>query len=256
MKNSIIKKINYILKSSNLYFIIGIVVILAIWYITGSDENNKYFIPSVKSVIEKVIELIKDIEILKIILYTILKSVAIVFISFIISLVLSILGYKFKWFRSFISPFMIIFRTSPIASIIIILLVSVGLKLAPYYICAFVIIPVMYEQFVNTFKSINKDILEETKMISNMGLYVIWSVIIPLAVPGILTGLISVFGLGLKVLVMGEIFSASSDTFGGLLQTYRSLFDMTSIFALTLIMIILVIVFEFIIKKIEAKIKY
>ena len=70
------------------------------------------------------------------------------------------------------------------------------------------------------------------------------------------TGLISVFGLGLKVLVMGEIFSASSDTFGGLLQTYRSLFDMTSIFALTLIMIILVIVFEFIIKKIEAKIKY
>ena len=97
-----------------------------------------------------------------------------------------------------------------------------------------------YYAQANSFKAIDKDIIEETKMVSNINLKIFIYVFFPITFKYFITSILTVMGLGFKVLVMAEVFGSTSSTLGGLLQTYRSVGDMESIFALTIILIIIV----------------
>ena len=234
-------------KISSLFFIIGILLIIFIWIISSNYFNNELVIPSFKQTINRMFEMITS-KTLLLILKTLLKLVLIIVISSVVCFIFAVISYKYKWFNNLIMPFMTVIRTAPIISLIIIMLLTVGLKQTPIYICAFVVVPVIYEQLLNSFNSIDKDIIEETKMISNIDFKIFWYVLLPITFKFYITSLVTVLGLGFKVLVMAEVFGSTTNTLGGLLQTYRSVSDIESIFALTLILIIIVLLFELAIK--------
>lgn len=250
------KKILNKISSSTIFFIIGLIILIFIWFISSKQIDNEFVLPEINLVVNKLLDFLSEGKVIKIVLLTILKVFLIIGLCFLISLVLAILSYKFKWLYGFISPILVIIRTAPIAAIIVILLICVGLKQTPYYICSFVVVPVIYEQILQSFNSIDKDIIEETKMISNINMNVFVKVFIPMAFPNMISAVLTVFGLGLKVLVMAEVFSSNDETFGGLLQSSRSALDMPGIFALTIIMIIVVVIVEGVLKFIKSKIRY
>ena len=242
-------------KIGNLFFILGIILIVIIWIISSKQIDNEMVIPSFEGTIKRVWELLTDISKLLLILDTLLKLIVIIALCSIVCFILAIISYKYEWFSNLINPFITIIRTAPIISLIIILLLCAGLEKTPIYICSFVVMPVIYEQILNSFKSIDKDIIEETKMISNINFKIFIYVFFPITFKYFITSLLTVLGLGFKVLVMAEVFGSTSSTLGGLLQTYRSVGDMQSIFALTIILILIVLIFEGLIKIVYKKTK-
>ena len=237
----------------NIFFILGIILIIIFWIVSSKQIDNEMVIPSFGGTINRVWELLTDGSKLLLILKTIWKLIIIIILSSVICFVLASISYRHEWFSKLITPFMTLIRTAPIISLIIILLLCVGLEKTPIYICLFVVIPVIYEQILNSFKAIDKDIIEETKMVSNINLKIFIYVFFPITFKYFITSILTVMGLGFKVLVMAEVFGSTSSTLGGLLQTYRSVGDMESIFALTIILIIIVLIFEGLIKIVYKK---
>lgn len=241
-------------KINILFFALGIVTILIFWEVLNKTGND-FVVPSISSVLKDIVKLLTDGKSLLLIGKTILKLLLALCTAFIISFDLSILSYKSSKFKSFISPVISLIRTMPVATFVVILLILIGSKKAPIIITLFVLIPIIYEALLNSFQTIDKDILEETKLVSNINLRIILTIFVPIKVKNILSTLLSSCGLGLKVLIMSEVITQSSNTIGGIIANEKgSFFNMTRVFSWTLILIIMVMIIELLIRICERKI--
>ena len=204
--------------------------------ISSNVIDNAIVIPKINDVVKRTCEYLTDWYTVKIVLLTIVKLFVIVAACAIIAYLLAVIAYLSNPFRYILKPFMSLIRTLPIVTVIILLLLYVGFKATPIYICAFVVLPIIYEQVLVSFDGIDKNIIEETKMLSDTNFKVIVNVYLPLSMPYFVSSIFTVLGLGLKVLVMAEIFSLGSNTIGEQIQIARSLADTVGIFAWTLIL--------------------
>ena len=251
MKDSTIKKVFHL---NHLYFFIGILLIIFIWFFVSIGVNNNIVVPTISDVTLKVINILTTVKYLKIILLTILKLILIIACSAVIGYILAVISFVSKEFKYIFRPIISLIRTLPIATVIVILLIYVGMNNTPIYICAFVIVPIIYEQVLVSFEEIDKNIIEETKMVCSVNIRVITGVYLPITFPYFISSIFTVVGLGLKVLVMAEVFSQGQNTIGGAIQTARSILDTTSIFAWTIILLLIVLIFEMILRVISKKI--
>lgn len=240
-------------KKHNLFFVLGIVSLLFIWFIWTLLDDNIFF-PKINEVFFDLGRLLSDSKNLLIILHTFIKVVLLIIGSFIISFALAVLSYKFKLFRSFISPGIAIMRSTPVASVILILILLVGSKVAPFVIAALVIVPISYENIYSAFVNIDMEIIDETKLVSNINLRIIISIFMPVTKNYLISSLLTCFGLTLKVLVMSEVLTQGNMTIGGSIQLAKSTIDITRVFSWSIILVIIVLIVEILIKKIENKI--
>lgn len=246
------KKTSYT-KINILFYSLGIITLLLVWFILSIYENS-VIVPSILDVIIDIGKLLSEGKNLLLILFTILKIIVIVTIAFVISFLMALASLKSIKIRYYFSPIVSFMRTIPVASFVVILLILIGSKFAPVVITLFVLIPIIYESIYTTFIQVDKDIVEETKLISNIDFKVIMLVFVPMCMKTLLSCLLSSFGLGLKVLIMSEVITQGSNTIGGIIANEKSsFFNMTRVFSWTIILIIIILFIEIIIKTIDKK---
>lgn len=234
---------NSITKNHSLYFL-GIIFIIVLWWILSIVIKNDLVIPSIKNVLESLMNLLKTKKTYEIILNTIYRLIISLVIAFLVSFVLSLVSFLFKEMKEFLLPLITLIRTIPVATIIIILLMLVGNKNSPYIICMLVIVPIMYEANLNGFYSIDKGVLEEVKMQSKTNFLVIKDIYVPLVFPHLLSGIVASFGLGLKVMVMAEFIAQTPNTIGYILNQEKVFLEINNVFAWTIILIIFMMLVE------------
>ena len=145
-------------------------------------------------------------------------------------------------------------RSTPVASVILILILLVGTKYAPLFIALLVIIPIAYENIYVAFKNIDDELIDETRLVSNIDLKIVFTVFIPVSIDYLISSLLTCFGLALKVLVMSEVLTQGNMTIGGNIQLAKATIDITRVFSWSIILVIIVLIVELFIKKIEKKI--
>ena len=247
MKDSLINK------KQTLFFILGIVFIFLIWFVWTLVDDNIFF-PRIDEVIIDIGKLLIDTNNLLIILFTFLKVIGLIIVSFIVSFVLAIISYKWISFRSFISPMIAIMRSTPVASVILILILLVGTKYAPIFISLLVIIPIAYENIYGAFSNIDIELIDETRLVSNINLKIMFMIFIPVTINYLISSLLVCFGLALKVLVMSEVLTQGNMTIGGSIQLAKATIDITRVFSWSIILVMIVLIVEILIKKIEKRI--
>ncbi len=253
-ENNISKPRDEFIKKGNIFFCIGIVILLSIWFILSLYENN-IVVPSIPSVIEDIFSLIISKKIL-LIVFTIIKLLLILIVSFVISYLIAFFSYKYIYVRKLFAPIIAFMRSVPIASFVFILLLLIGDEFTPFIITSFVIIPVASETLYSHFNNIDKSIIDETKLVSNINLKIFSTLFIPMLLKQIISVVLSCFGLGLKVMIMSEVILYTENTIGYEIQMSKNeIMDFTRLYSWTIIVLILVFVVEGIIKKIENKIK-
>ena len=243
--------------TKKIYFTLGIISIITIWYLSSIIVNNSGIIPTVNEVLVTLGELLSELQTYDMILMTLLKIVISIIVSLLISILfacLSLINYKVE---SFIRPIISLFRTVPVVSIAMIVLIVFFDKDIRYIgtivIATTVIIPIIYEGILTGFKTINSNIIDSTKLLSNINLTVLFNIHIPLAMPSIITSLIQSFGLGLKVLVMSEVIVNPPNSIGRLIGEYASYGELSYVFSWTIILVLIVVLFDVLLKKIKIK---
>ena len=244
MKNSIIK-------SKNLFYILGIIFIFILWHILSLLSNNDFIVPRISLTFEALYKTLLDKTTYLILGSTILRLFIAVFICFILGISLAILSNLSKNFESFFKPIVVLLKTLPVATVIIMLLVIIGRSYSPYFIIGVVVFPIIYEGTLSGFESINKDIKDEVKIVTSNNLRVFFKVYLPLIFPNILTSLIQSFGLGLKVLVMAEFIAETNNSIGEIIRFYKNLAETEYVFAWSIILVLFILIVDTIINVIK-----
>ena len=245
--------IRSIVKNKNTYFILGVLFIFVIWDLGKIYYNNDYIVPGVKQTFSSLFELLIDGYTYKVLAYTLSRLIISTGICFLIGVVLATLSKMSYHFKSFIRPLMTLFKTLPIAVLIILLLVMLKAN-SLYYIVGVVVLPLIYEATINGLEAIDKNIVDEVKMLSNLNFTVVRKVYLPLTLPYVFTSLLQSFGLGLKVLVMAEFISNAKHSIGYEIMLYKDHYnEMSYVYAWSIILIIFVLFVDYLINIIQKR---
>lgn len=248
--------INKIFKKNSLYNFLGILFVFVLWYILSITYNNSLVIPKISEVFNSVLDLLSSLRFYNLFFTMIIRILITLLGSLIIALILSLLSFISNKIHSFLNPIIVIMKTVPIIAIMILLLMSIGMRMAPYIATSFVIIPLIYEMIYSALKGIDKTITEDIKTVTGINLTVIYKFYLPLIFPSLVTALIQSFGLGLKVMLMAEFISPMRDTFGAEINRYYTNNDMPNVFAIVIIVIFVVYLTDKLMKFMREKVYY
>lgn len=247
-------------KINNLFFVLGILSIILVWFLFSVVIDNSGIIPSIPAVFEKVFDLLMEFNTYTMIIKTILKIVFALLISFVLAFVFAILSLLSSKIENFVRPLITLFKTVPVVSIAAIVLIMFFKQDVRYIgtivVGIIVIVPIIYETILTSFQSIDKNIIDSTKLESNFNFRVIMDVYVPLALPSIVTSILQSFGLGLKVLVMSEVIINPNNSIGKVIGEYATYGEMEYVFAWTIILIIIVLLCDYVLKKFKEKTWY
>ena len=239
---------------------LGIFFVILVWYLIslGFGNNNLIF-PNPIQVFSNFVYQLTRVYIYQSIGYTLLRTLIGFAISFALAIILGSLSGNFPKLNLFLKPLLIVLKSAPTAAFVFFFLVLSGSTYAPIYVVILLSFPILYESVVGGFKSIPKEIIDASRVDGSNQLSTMLRIKLPLSLPYIIVGLASSFALSIKTEIMAELISGDTDFgLGCAIRNARTehVGDMTPIFAIALIAIILVMIFSlisYIVKKILDK---
>lgn len=174
-----------------------------------------------------------------------------ILLGFGVGVILAFISYTFQSFKYFIQPFMVVVRSIPLASIIVIILITIGYQQAPFIVTLLVLIPIFYTQILIGLETIDDEMNMVWKLDSKKNFNVLFNVHLPLVFSSIKAALVTAIGLGFKVLIMAEYISQTKDSIGQSLVQGQAILEFKIVYAWTIIMIILVLIMEVLLDKIK-----
>ncbi|HHU80709.1 MAG TPA: ABC transporter permease subunit [Acholeplasmataceae bacterium] len=237
------------------YILLSVLFIILLWAVSSLIIDNSLVLPGISEVILSLKEILSTSTTYLIILLTIVRLILVVLVSLVIAFILAILSYLSDKFESFIKPLFVILKTIPVIAIIVLLLITFGSKTSPYIMTSLVVLPIMYEGLLTSLKNINKELIDDVKTLSNTNWMVLKDFYFPIILNFIMMTLVQSFGIGLKVMVMGEFIAQPNRSIGYILQLERSNLNSSAILAWSVILIILVLLFEILVLKLSERFK-
>ncbi|MGD9886424.1 MAG: ABC transporter permease [Bacilli bacterium] len=239
------------MKTTKGYFLSGLLLLFIIWIVSSMFVQNDLVIPSFQAVVKAFQKMVLAKTTWMSLGNTLFNLVLAILICFIIALILSLLVINIKPLEVFLSPLFAVLRTVPIIAVIVVLLIVFGNQKSPSLITGFVLLPILYEQYLTTFKTTQPALIDDLSLLGASKWQTLMYVYFPLSKPVITSSLIQALGLGLKAMVMAEFIAQPKNTVGYQIMQSVTTLDTASVFAWTIILIIFVLFGEGTIKKIR-----
>lgn len=197
-----------------LYITLGFLTLLFLWEITSFITNKPDIYPDLVATFSRLLEILQNFSTYEAIFTSLGIILLTMLFSFILALFLGVLSGLFNFVDKFLTPLITFMKVIPTACVVVLLIIFVKSFYSTIIVIFLVVFPIMYESISNGIKNIDKNIINSLRI---EGLYTwnsISKVIIPSIMPYVYIGIISSFGLGMKVEIMSEIIVGSAGLAG------------------------------------------
>ena len=232
-----------------LYKIGAILFWIILWEILFRMINREIYLPSPYKTMTALIELIK-LKVFWSIVFTTISRVIIGLamscgLGIIIGIICGLNTYVYQLFQ----PLMVAIKSTPVMSFIIIALIWFKSGLVPVFICFLMCFPIIWTSTVKGIQQVDQKLLEMAKIYSVSRFHVIEKIYFPSTIPYITAGMVTALGIGWKVTVAAEVLSNPRLSIGANLYNAKVYLESEKLFAWTIVIIVLSMIFEYIFKK-------
>lgn len=227
--------------SSGLY----VFVVFVVWLVASSFINQPLLLPSPVVVFQALGTLFTTPDSIQAIMHSLFRLLVSGLLSFATGALLGIGAYSNRIFKQIINPIITLFRTIPVVSIIVILLILLGIRLAPFMITFLMLVPLSYQAVLEGLSNIDSELIDVYILEDNHVWKMIWYCYFPLIAGYLKTAILQSGGLGIKVLVMAEYLAQTPISIGARLYMERVFLRYDYVFAWTILLVILALLFEF-----------
>ena len=250
MTTSIIKN-----KASKLLkFALGILFCLAIWEFFAIKIGDSYFMPGVKDTFSALARLLKSDGFWKYV-FTSLSRVAIgLILGIIFGTLFATICHILPFSEVFISPLISIMKTTPIATIILILWFTLSDAKLAIFVVFLIVAPIVWQNVYDGYRSISKDMIEVCEIFQISGFKRFRILVFPAILKYLVPAMISSIGLAWKAEVAAEIMTYSN--MGQSISDFKTLhYDTASVFAWAVVIVSLSVILETIVKALLRRVK-
>jgi len=246
MRTSIIKK-------DVLYTILSFILLLAAWKIISLIVGSAIILPSPESTFVSLFNLIVTRDFFLIILASIARGIAGFAISFVLGTIVGFFaGFNRIFYRIF-EPFLVIIRSTPVMSVILIALIWFKASNVPVFASFLMSFPIVCTNVIEGIKNIDPKLTEMARVYKIRKSSIIGEIYLPSILPFLMAAISTSFGIGWKVVIAAEVLSQPDFAIGTSLQTSKIYLDIDKVFAWTIVAILLGYLFEKLVRLIEKR---
>lgn len=219
---------------------------IGVWQLAHLGIGRDVYVPSPFVVFERLFQLIGEKGFWRIVYHSMARVAMGVSLSLVLGVTLGVLSGLFKWIYALFHPFMVVVKSTPVISIIIVALVWLKSSNVPIFISFLMCFPIIWTNTVTGIQNVDNKLLQMAKVYAVTKRHRLKYIYIPSLVPYISAAMITALGLGWKVSVAAEVLSHPRNAIGSELHTSKAYVDTPSLFAWTLVVILLSLMFEFV----------
>lgn len=215
------------------------ILLLAIWAAAAVSTDNEILIPYPSATFQKICELLVSKTFYLSLAATVLRVLKGFLLSFACAFVFAVLSDTNKLFRDLLSPVQTLTKTIPNISYMIIAILWLGAEGAVSAVSFMVIFPIFLNGFLNELDSEPQNLKDVEMLYPETFFCQIRYKLIGMLKMTILQECRTAVSMGFKIGIMAEILGSVRSGIGRQMAFARSNLDMTSIFAWTIIVVIL-----------------
>lgn len=239
MKDSTIKS-NKKPLNKMVIFLFWIAVWQGIYWIIGRD----IYVPSPFSVLMTLKELIFLQVFWKAIAHSIYRVLAGLFLSILLGVSVGLVSSMNDYVLQLINPLMTAIKSTPVLSFIIIALIWFSSSNVPIFICFLMCFPIVWTNVVAGVRNVDHKLLQMAKIYEVRKLTALKRIYLPSISPYLSAACITALGLGWRVSVAAEVLSHPRNAIGSHLYSAKVYLDSRELFAWTVVVILLSLLFE------------
>lgn len=223
----------------------SIVLLLLIWEFTARSIAMFALFPSVTNILEHLIHLIVSSTFYLSLGSTVLRGLGGFFLSLFLSLLLSGIAYYRPFWKEFFHPLVLIFRSIPVISIVLIALLWFSPPLLPVFIAFVTMFPILYQSILSGLEQADIKLIEMARVYKKTNWNIYSSILLPSATGVIYGGISTAMGFGWRAIIIGEVLAQPLHGLGTQMKKAQAYIDMQDLMAWTLVAVAVSYFFEY-----------
>ena len=224
---------------------IGIILFwLLLWELADRIVQNRILLVGPINIVLALVEQISADDFWVVVSASFLRIAAGFLLSFTVGFILAMLSYRFSLLKDFLEPVIVTLKTIPMISFVIMLLIWVGNQALTIYLAFLIVLPIIYTNTLSGFQNTNKEMLEMAKVYNLSPWKRFMYIYRPSFMPFLISSCKISLGMSWKSGIMAEVIGTPEPSIGKEMYAAKAILQTPTLFAWTLIVIILSILFE------------
>lgn len=222
----------------------AVVLLLAVWQAAALSIGQSVLLCSPLDVAKRLLTIWKEDGFFTTVWFTLRKIAGGYLVAFGLGILLALLAGKFHFIEILLLPLMITIKSVPVASFIIIALVWLKAADLSVFISFLIVLPVIYNNVLTGIRKIDRKMLEMADLFRlpfHKRFLYIW---LPEIKPFLMTACSIALGMAWKSGVAAEVIGIPSGSIGERLYEAKAYLNTVDLFAWTVVIVIVSIVFE------------
>lgn len=223
---------------------------ILIWEAAGLlvSEELSLFLPGPVTVFKAFFKLLPTTAFLKAVGFTLLRIFSGLIIGSVLGILLGILTGESEILSVIISPALKIIRAVPVVSFIILAFLFISVNKLPVFISSLMVTPLVWQAVNDSIREADTRLVEMSRVYKFGRVKTLLWVKLYSGADRIVTALISAVGLAWKSGVAAEVLCTPAVSIGKNIFKAKGNIDFDEVYALTITIVILSLIFEFLIK--------
>ncbi|MDD2286069.1 MAG: ATP-binding cassette domain-containing protein [Paludibacter sp.] len=233
-------------KSTPVFY--SIILILIFWQGLAVLVGYPELFPSVTGLIGELFSMASNVEFYFTLWHTIIRGLAGFLIAFFLSITFAAIALHNSFWKSFFQPWVVVMRSIPVISIVLIALLWLSPPGLPVFIAFFTIFPVLYQNMLSGLEHTDIKLVEMAKVFRKSNWQRLLYIYIPSAHSYIFSGMATALGFGWRAVIIGEVFAGPVHGIGTSMKKAQTFINMRELLAWTVIAIVVSFIFDMLLK--------
>lgn len=227
-----------------IYPFIAVGFLMLFWYLLAVSVGKELVVPSPESTFRELGKIFGSEDFFKISGGTLLRSFESFAISAAAAFVFALLGSLSEVIRKLLAPFVTVFRAVPTMSVILLSVIWLKPSWSPILVSFLISFPVLYAGFLSAFLSIDKKLVEMSKVYRVPFLQRFKGLYLPSVLPNALDTLGATASLNVKIVISAEVLASTANSIGMMMHLDKIYLETASLLAWTLVAVGIGYLFE------------
>jgi NitT/TauT family transport system permease protein len=215
-----------------------------IWFLVSKKINNDFLFPSPKDTFQALRSLVITSEFWGATLITLCRILYGIIVSLIIGCGLAVITTVSSLLKALLTPVMNAAKSVPVACFIILAWLWLDTNVLPIFITALIVIPIVWSNVSQGIASTDKKLLEVAQIFNFSSAKKLFKIYIPSIMPYFIAACRAAFGMAWKAGIAAEVLTVPKQAIGTEIYFSKLWFETPTLFAWTIVIIILSYVIE------------
>jgi len=224
--------------------VLSIVTILFLWQVLAIAVGYSAIFPTLDLLFFECFRLVTTAGFYEALSATVFRGFTGFVLSFLVALSAGTIAVHFPFWKKFLHPFIVIIRSVPVISVVLVALLWFSPTQLPVFIALLTMFPVLYQSVVNGFEHVDSRLIEMSAIFGFSRRHTFRKIYLPSAKPLIIGGISTATGFGWRAIIIGEVLAQPLHGIGSGMKLAQVYLNVSELFAWTLAAVVVSYIFD------------